>query len=272
VCAADPVNGVDQRGVTRPQGTACDIGAYEAVLPNTPAGSDVVVALPDSGMTLTFDTVSTPGTTTVTVSSSGPTPPVGVSLGDPATYFDISTTATYVPPIVICIAYDPMQYTDPSNLRLLHYENDTWVDVTTSNDTVNYSICGQTSSLSPFIVAQSKYHFTGFFQPVDNVPTVNSVKAGSAIRVKFSLGGDQGLNIFAADYPKSQVVPCDSTAPVTGIEETVTANASGLSYDPDTGRYTYTWKTNKAWEGTCRQLIVKLNDGSYQRANFKFTR
>ncbi len=31
VCAADPVNAVDQRGVTRPQGAACDVGAYEVV-------------------------------------------------------------------------------------------------------------------------------------------------------------------------------------------------------------------------------------------------
>lgn len=28
-CAAEPVNGVDQRGVSRPQGPACDLGAYE---------------------------------------------------------------------------------------------------------------------------------------------------------------------------------------------------------------------------------------------------
>lgn len=28
-CAAEPVNGLDQRGVSRPQGSACDIGAYE---------------------------------------------------------------------------------------------------------------------------------------------------------------------------------------------------------------------------------------------------
>jgi len=28
-CAAEPVNGVDQRGVTRPQGAHCDIGAFE---------------------------------------------------------------------------------------------------------------------------------------------------------------------------------------------------------------------------------------------------
>lgn len=30
VCAAAPVNGVDQRGISRPQGAGCDLGAYEA--------------------------------------------------------------------------------------------------------------------------------------------------------------------------------------------------------------------------------------------------
>jgi CSLREA domain-containing protein len=33
-CAAAPVNGVDQRGLVRPQGAGCDIGAYEGGLPN----------------------------------------------------------------------------------------------------------------------------------------------------------------------------------------------------------------------------------------------
>src|SRR5438445_3582384 len=41
------------------------------------------------------------------------------------------------------------------------------------------------------------YSFSGFFAPVDNPPTFNRVKAGTAVPVKFSLGGDQGLNIFA---------------------------------------------------------------------------
>ncbi len=31
ICAADPVNNLDQRGIARPQGTHCDIGAYEYV-------------------------------------------------------------------------------------------------------------------------------------------------------------------------------------------------------------------------------------------------
>ncbi len=35
VCAASPVNNVDQRGVVRPQGTGCDIGAVEALTLNS---------------------------------------------------------------------------------------------------------------------------------------------------------------------------------------------------------------------------------------------
>ena len=30
ICAAPPVNNLDQRGITRPQGPHCDIGAFEA--------------------------------------------------------------------------------------------------------------------------------------------------------------------------------------------------------------------------------------------------
>lgn len=114
------------------------------------------------------------------------------------------------------------------------------------------------------------FNWTGFFQPVDNLPILNLVKAGSAVPVKFSLGGNQGLNIFAAGYPKSQVAPCDATEPVDAIEQTLTAGNSSLQYDPLTGQYTYVWKTDKTWVGTCRQLVVKLIDGTLHIANFKF--
>jgi hypothetical protein len=114
------------------------------------------------------------------------------------------------------------------------------------------------------------YTFTGFFAPVDNLPTVNSVKAGQAIPVKFSLAGDQGLNIFAAGYPKSQQMACNTNAEVDGIEQTVTAGNSSLSFDPISNTYTYVWKTDKGWANTCRQLVVELSDGTYHRANFQF--
>lgn len=113
------------------------------------------------------------------------------------------------------------------------------------------------------------YNFTGFFQPVDNLPTVNTVKAGQAVPVKFSLNGNHGLNIFAAGYPKIEFTSCTSST-VDEIESTVTAGNSSLSYDVGADQYTYVWKTNKAWAGKCGTLVVKFNDGTTQTALFRF--
>jgi hypothetical protein len=87
--------------------------------------------------------------------------------------------------------------------------------------------------------------------------------------VKFSLSGNQGLNIFATGYPKSQQITCDASAPVDDSIPTVTAGNSALTYDAASDQYTYTWKTDKAWVGTCRRLIVGFVDGTTQRADFK---
>jgi hypothetical protein len=119
-------------------------------------------------------------------------------------------------------------------------------------------------------VATFVINFSGFFQPVGNPPALNTVNAGNAIPVKFSLGGNKGLNIFAAGYPQSMQIACDTGAPQDDIKPTVTAGGSGLSYDPITGLYSYVWKTEKSWAGTCRQLTVMLNDGTVQIANFRF--
>ena len=114
------------------------------------------------------------------------------------------------------------------------------------------------------------YNFTGFFQPVDNLPTINSAKAGAPIPVKFSLGGNQGLDIFGPGFPVSQMIPCDDGVSQSEIEETATAGNSGLNYDPTSNQYTYVWKTDKAWKDTCRQLILSVKNGSVQIALFKF--
>jgi uncharacterized repeat protein (TIGR01451 family) len=114
------------------------------------------------------------------------------------------------------------------------------------------------------------YNFTGFFSPVSNPPALNTVNAGRAIPVKFSLSGNKGLNIFASNYPASGVINCDANAPPIEVEETVTAGNSSLSYDASSNQYVYVWKTEGAWAGTCRQLVVKLNDGSTHVANFRF--
>jgi hypothetical protein len=120
---------------------------------NTPAGTNVSVPA-GNGVTATFTAVASPGETTAATSNTGPTPPAGFTLGTPPTYYDITTTATFVPPVSVCITYDPAQFGDPISLRLLHFENNAWVDVTTSNDTGAQVICGQVSSFSLFVIAQ----------------------------------------------------------------------------------------------------------------------
>jgi Glycine rich protein len=114
------------------------------------------------------------------------------------------------------------------------------------------------------------YSFTGFFSPVDSPPMFNTVKAGASVPVKFSLAGDQGLGILAAGSPASQRIACESSAPLDPIEETATPGGSGLQYNALTDQYTYVWKTEKGWANSCRQLNVKLDDGSDQRASFQF--
>ena len=136
------------------------------------------------------------------------------------------------------------------------------------------------------------YAFNGFFQPVDNpvggAITWNKAKAGSAIPVKFSLGGDRGMNILAdgallasmfpappagpSSSPWAEKVTCGSAVSEDSIESTVTANASGLLYDQGAKQYSYVWKTSTSWANSCRVLHVLLKDGTDHVAYVHFTK
>jgi hypothetical protein len=113
------------------------------------------------------------------------------------------------------------------------------------------------------------YDWSGFFTPVGNTG-MNSQQPGSAVPLKFSLKGNQGLAVLAAGYPQSQPISCDTGAAIGPPAQAVSAGASSLSYDASTDTYTWVWKTDAAWSATCRQLILKLNDGTSHTALFKF--
>lgn len=114
------------------------------------------------------------------------------------------------------------------------------------------------------------YDFTGFFSPLVNPPTVYKASAGQNVAVIFSLAGNQGLGVFAAGYPQSVQTPCSAFGEQTTGTATTTVKP-GLTFSSGSGgQYTYLWKTPTSWRGTCRQLVVKLNDGTYHRANLSF--
>jgi hypothetical protein len=118
------------------------------------------------------------------------------------------------------------------------------------------------------------YNWTGFFQPVENLPTWNLAKAGQSIPVKFSLGGNQGLNILSSGYPKVTQIQCPAgNVPADPIENYATSTANnGLVYDATANQYNYVWKTEKGWAGKCFIFQLGLNDGTTHNFYVEFTR
>jgi hypothetical protein len=115
------------------------------------------------------------------------------------------------------------------------------------------------------------YRWSGFFQPVDNA-ALNVAKSGSTIPVKFSLGGNQSLNVLAAT-PSVAKIGCSTGEPLDAIEQYTDSVASGLRYDSTADQYIYNWKTASSYAGTCQRLAVKLADGTVAHtADFKFTK
>ena len=53
----------------------------------------------------------------------------------------------------------------------------------------------------------------GAFEKREPPPALNSAKAGKTVDLTFSLGGDQGLDIFADGYPATRAINCESGEP-----------------------------------------------------------
>jgi hypothetical protein len=102
----------------------------------------VELPLPDPGVapaSITFTEVEVAGTTTVDVLTSPPPLP-GSHLQLGAFYYDVNTTAIFSDMVTVCLGYAPTDFNDPGSLQLLHFNGVSYVDVTTSNDTVNGEI------------------------------------------------------------------------------------------------------------------------------------
>ena len=119
----------------------------------------------------------------------------------------------------------------------------------------------------------SLYNFEGFFAPVDNPPIVNTVKAGSAVPVKWRL---TNAGIAPVSDPNSFVglfsyqVSCGTTDGLEAPVETVAPGGSGLQY-LDNGNWQINWKTLPNYpRGSCRVVELRLSDGTSHYAHFKF--
>jgi hypothetical protein len=128
-------------------------------------------------------------------------------------------------------------------------------------------VAGNTATASVAYTVQ--YVFTGFFNPVNNLPVVNTVKAGQTVPIKFSLNGNHGLDVLQGGAASSVLISCSAGAILDPVETTVLyPGASVFSYDATSDQYQFNWKTEKGWAGSCRRLLVRLDDGSTRSADF----
>jgi hypothetical protein len=112
--------------------------------------------------------------------------------------------------------------------------------------------------------------FTGFFLPISNPPFTNNENSGRAIPITFGIGQFLGMNILAEGYPASRPVSCITGQPSGLLTAIDTPGKSGLTFDAFQNRYTIVWKTNKVWEGQCRELVLRLTDATDHTALFRF--
>jgi hypothetical protein len=108
-------------------------------------------------------------------------------------------------------------------------------------------------------------HLSAPLPPVAAYPAVNRVNSGSAVPVKFRVGGDRGLAILGGP---ALLTPYDCTNGTRGAATTIPVS---LSYDRTSQVYSFVWKTAKTTTG-CQELRLMFRDGSRLRARFAFAK
>jgi hypothetical protein len=118
-----------------------------------------------------------------------------------------------------------------------------------------------------------EYSFVGFFAPIDNLPVLNTVKAGQTIPVKWQLKDVHGnvisdLSSLAANGLVSGPIACNATDLTLPVEETLSSPGATV-FRFDGAQFIYNWQTLKSYTG-CRLLQVTLIDGTQHFAKFQF--
>jgi YVTN family beta-propeller protein len=219
--------------------TLFSVGGYEKVqypgttqtlvqdpgcIANTPTGAKVTVEPRDpdlaiSPVNITFSNVTTAGVTSLAMSSSGPAPQKGFKLGDPPTYYELSTTAQFSGAITVCINYSGISYTNASAIKFYHYENGQWVDHTISNDTVHHIACGQVFSFSPFAL----------FEGSDTTPPVVTATLSPAANGAGWNNSDDAVTLSATDDEPGGSGVSQISYSIAGAQTVALTNVSGSS-------------------------------------------
>lgn len=242
-----------------------DVAGEAAAVSCTPAGSTVARALVATPVIELRDPPTGPGVVVLLTTGQAAT------LGSP-----VEASVSNTEPITVLItdgdgAIIGSFELDPGEQVDVIVQPDGTVEVTVLAGIVTVTVRGESETIETGEAATfpGGFQFTGFVAPVQNAPAVNVATAGSTVPVKFSLGGAFGLQVLAPGSPQSQPVVCSTLEPIApGVAAGTTG--PGLAYDEETGLYTFLWRTERAWAGSCRQFTLTLSDGTTATAQFRF--
>jgi hypothetical protein len=118
------------------------------------------------------------------------------------------------------------------------------------------------------VAIDDDFAFDGF-KGLKDLPNVNEANLGTLF-LRFSLGGNHGLDIFEDGYPTSASYRCGSTPPSDASEPAQAQGENGFKYDAGTDEYVFKWNVDKSWKNTCRVFVLGLTDGTTHNVAFSF--
>lgn len=125
----------------------------------------------------------------------------------------------------------------------------------TPTDTANYN------NVSDDVTINVVFNFSGFLQPVENLPTLNAANSGQVIPLKWRITDVNGnpVSDLMSVVVAAQSLACPLGMTPDQIEEYATGN-SGFQNQGD-GYYLFNWKTPKAYASSCKTMMLDLGEG-----------
>ncbi|MCO5177920.1 MAG: PxKF domain-containing protein [Thermomicrobiales bacterium] len=288
---------IDQRGVERPLGTACDIGAFEALADTTApvitptvngtqgsngwytsdvtvswsvvddesaisasAGCDDAIITEDTaGTTLTCEGTSAGGTASqsVTIQRDATAPIVSVTGITDGAVYTVGDSM----PSVGCLTIDPTS--GVTTAAELSITGGTVGDITV---TCAGAIDNAGNSSLPVSATYTvHYDWQGFVPATDSRRGPRKLLAGPPLTVVFVINGGVGL-----DAVESITSIACNAAPGTEPTIALPVGRKGELQQGAANTFIFQWKTSRAMAGTCQVLRVTLTDGTSHDITYHF--
>jgi CSLREA domain-containing protein len=291
----------DQRGVSRPQGAGCDIGAYEAEAVTDATRPDVVPHIAGtlgnngwytSDVTVTWSVIdaespvtSTFGCDPVTVSANT----LGVTLACTATSAGGTNTQAVrikrdatAPTLAPTISPNPIFLNGTANAMPNASDAESGIassscatlnTATLGTKTVDCTATDRAGNVATKSVSYSvTYQFVGFSEPIDGNGVLNVAKAGRTISLKWRVLNAAGApitNLSSATVTVANLA-CPSGATADDVEEY--AKGGPGFQNLGNGYYQFNWATPKTYAGSCKTMQLDLGEGITRNALFQFTK